>query len=96
MTLFAKVDALWFEMTSVGSMLMLLSISPMLPMAGFDALLDIGGFQLLLTFEFSGGINNRKLFRATGSRPARSEDLSSPTPPLLISGPPLEGFGPHV
>lgn len=96
MRAFAQADALWFETTNVGSMLMLLSGSPMLPVAGFDALLDVGGFQLLLSFEFSGGINNRKLYRATGSRPARSEDLSSPTPPLLISGPRLEGFGPHV
>lgn len=96
MRTFAEVDALWFEMTNVGSILMLLSGSPILPTADFDAVLDLSGFPLIVSFTFSGGINCRKLYRATGSRPARSEDLSSPTPPLLISGPRLEGFEPHV
>lgn len=92
----------WFEPTSKGSILMLMTESPFLPPSNFETDICFGEAAFRVTFSFSGAISfeenntSQKLYRATAINVATGEDPISPVHPLRLSGPQLPGRGPYA
>lgn len=93
--LLVKLDKVWFEITSRGSILMAMTNSPFVGMEGFEAPVLIGEQEFMAKFSFSGAISfegenvSRGLFRATGLSQVRSQCPSKSNQVLNLSGPQL-------
>lgn len=93
--LLVKIDKVWFEITSRGSILMAMTNSPFVGMEDFEAPVLIGEQEFTAKFSFSGAISfegenvSRGLYRATELSQARSQCPSKPNQVLNLSGPQL-------
>lgn len=93
--LLVKLDKVWFEITSRGSILMAMTNSPFVGMEDFEAPVLIGEQEFTAKFSFSGAISfegenvSHSLFRATELSQARSRCPSKSNQVLNLSGPQL-------
>ncbi|GCD60284.1 hypothetical protein NBRC3280_2902 [Acetobacter pasteurianus NBRC 3280] len=91
--LLVKIDKVWFEITSRGSILMAMTNSPFVGMGDFEAPVLIGEQEFTAKFSFSGAISfegeniSRGLFRATELSLACSQCPSKANQVLNLSGP---------